>query len=161
MSTVSSSVPTPPVGAILFYWYGLEGANWSKKSDSSGTHSIVLNSDSLDFVRSGGASGALSTIQTSEVYSGGAGKTLYIRYELVSLSGGSIQELDSHLEDIATTTGNVAALINLTSFAVDGEHLENSPGTTDTQTTYAPKIEMISFSGVSFVLRIYELYYLT
>lgn len=160
MSAVSSDVPTPPGGADLFYWYGLEGANWTEKSDTGNRYTITENVDNLSIKRTDSAGGiATANFQTSEVYTGGAGKTLYMRYEVVSISAGSITSMRSHLEDIATTGGNLSALINITSFAVDGLHSVNSPGTTDGQAGYAPKIEFISNSAL-FEIRIYELYYL-
>lgn len=155
-----NGTPTPPVGADLFYWYGLEGANWTEKNDTGNKYTLTKNDDNLSIERTDSSGGiATLNIQTSETYSSGAGKTLYMRYEVVSIDAGSITSMISNLEDIATQNGNISARINITSFAVDGLHLVNSPGTTDGQTGYAPKVEFRSNSAL-FEIKIYELYYL-
>jgi len=159
MSSIGNLIPEPPVGAEVFYWHGLEGLNWSEKT-AGGRHTLTRNSDNLSIKRIDSSGGVdLANFQTSEVYVGGAGKTLYLKYEVVSIGAGSITSMMCNLEDIPTSGGNVSALVNISSFAVDGLHLVNSPGTTDGQAGYAPKIEFISNNAL-FEIKIYELYYL-
>jgi hypothetical protein len=152
--------PTPPVGADVFYWYGQYNTNWSIKSDFSAVHALIKNADNLELVRNASGGGiATWTIQTDMVYSGGIGKTLYLKYEVTDLSTGSINEIDVALTETAGTGYTTSGQIFISNPTVNGIQDVTSGSTTGTTSGYATAVRIRSSSAL-YSVKIYEIYYL-
>lgn len=157
---VSGPVPTPPIGAEVFLWYGSGSVNWNE-IQTYGKHSLIKNADNLELQRFDGT-GGISTIevQTSELYSGSLGRKLYIKYEVVSKVG-NILEMYSFLQEYAGGAGAGSAEITINAFAVDGEHSIVSAGVTDGSSVGAKSAYLrIRSDSSTYSIKIYELYYL-
>ncbi len=161
LSLVPIVVLLPPVGADVFYWYGIDGYGNINIFNDAGKHTLAQVDDYLELSRIA-SSGGMSQfrIHSDTLYTGGVGKNLYIKYEISELSTGTITNMQTKLyDDIFVSGTNNGKIEETTNLIVGGLRDRVSPTVTDISNTFYPSITILS-SAALYKLKIYEIYYL-
>lgn len=159
LNIVVDTTPIPPEGADVLFWYGQSYSNYTIIGGTPEQHSVVQG-ETIDISRtdSGNVISSIE-IQSNFPYTGGAGKNLVIRYETTDISTGTITLMESTLVTLGGGSADISARIQVTNFAVDGEHLVISPNKTSITSTYYNTIVITSNSAL-YTIKISEIYYL-